>query len=583
MFIDIVPNRGSPPAVLLRESWREGAKTRKRTVGNLSSLPMEQVELIRRVLKGEALVPVGETLRIERSLPHGHVAAVLGTARRLGLESLLSTRPSRERTLALAMICARVLNPRSKLATARGFSPELAEDTLGAELGVGSADADELYAAMDWLLARQGTIEEKLAKRHLTEGSVVLLDVTSSYFEGRSCPLAQLGHSRDSRPDRPQVVFALMTDARGCPVAVEVFEGNTSDPKTLSAQIEKLQGRFGLSKLVLVGDRGLLTSARIKQELRPAELDWITALRSPQIRTLVERGDLQLSLFDEQDLAEIRSEEFPGERLIACKNPLLAEERRRKRQELLEATEQELEKVAAATRRQRAPLRGADRIGLRVGGVLGRFKMAKHFLLDITDEGFRYTRDHENIRAEAALDGIYVIRTSVPKEQLSAEAAVSAYKSLSVVERAFRTFKGVDLQVRPIHHRLEGRVRAHIFLCMLAYHLEWHLKQELAPLLFQDADPAAGAAQRPSVVGPAQRSEAATRKVQRRHTEEGFPTQSFPSLLRNLATLSQNRVNLAGVTFDQVTAPTRIQHQAFELLQVTPAGKPVSSKAAPAA
>lgn len=583
MFIDVVPNRGSPPAVLLRESWREGRKTRKRTLANLSELPMEQVDLIRRVLKGEALVPAAEAVRIERSLPHGHVAAVLGTARRLGLESLLATRPSRERTLALAMICARVLAPRSKLATARGFDARLAEDSLAEELELGATDADELYGALDWLLDHQGTIEAKLAKRHLAEGHLVLVDVTSSYFEGRTCPLAQLGYSRDHRKDRPQIVFALITDSRGCPVAVEVFDGSTADPVTLSTQIEKLRQRFALTRVVLVADRGLLTSARIQKELRPAGFDWVTALRSPQIRTLVERGDLQLSLFDQQDLAELSSPDFPGERLVACKNPLLAEERRRKREELLRATERELDKVVLAVNRERRPLWRQDRIALRVGRVLGRFKMAKHFRLEIHDASFRYTRDEEKIRTEAALDGVYVIRTSVGKEQLSAEAAVAAYKGLSTVERAFRTFKGVDLQVRPIHHRLPHRVRAHVFLCMLAYYLEWHMRQALAPLLFQDDDPSAAAAARASIVEPAQRSPGARRKVQRQYTQENFPTQSFQSLLRNLATLSNNQVTLAGVTFKQLSTPTPIQQRALDLLGVSVSASPVSSRAAPAA
>jgi hypothetical protein len=581
MFIDVVPNRGSPPAVLLRESWREGKKTRKRTVGNLSSLPPEQIELIRRVLKGDRLLAAEDALELERARPHGHVAAVLAVARKLGLEELLATRPSRERTLALAIILARVIAPRSKLAMARSFDPRTAEDTLGEELGVGAADADELYAAMDWLLAHQATIETKLAKRHLRDGCLVLVDVSSSYFEGRKCPLARLGHSRDHRKDRPQIVYALITDARGCPVAVEVFEGNTSDPKTLTSQIQKLQGRFGLSRLVLVGDRGLLTQARLTEELRPAGLDWITALRAPQIQTLFERGELQLSLFDERGLAEITSDDFPGERLIACRNPLLAQDRARKREELLRATEAELAKVVAAVTREKRSLRGTEKIALRVGRVLGRFKMAKHFTLEITDEHFSYTRDAAHIAREAAVDGIYVIRTTVSAEKLGASEAVSDYKSLSDVERAFLSFKGIDLEIRPIHHRLPDRVRAHVFACMLSYHVVWHLKQALAPLLFQDEQPAAGKARRTSVVAPAQRSEAAQEKAQRRHTADGLPTQSFRSLLRQLGSLTRNRVRLAGLSFDQLTSLTPVQAHAFELLGVTPAGAIVSRPAAP--
>jgi hypothetical protein len=581
MFIDIVPNRGSPPAVLLRESWREGKKTKKRTVGNLSTLPPEQIEMIRRVLQGERLLSADDALEIERSRPHGHVAAVLGTAHKLGLEGLLATRPSRERTLALGIILARVIEPRSKLAMARSFDPQTAEDTLAEELRVGAADADELYAAMDWLLAHQATIESKLAKRHLTDGGLVLVDVSSSYFEGRKCPLAHFGHSRDHRGDRPQIVYALITDSRGCPVAVEVFEGNTSDPKTLTAQIEKLRGRFGLSQLVWVGDRGLLTQARLRQELRPSGLDWITALRAPQIQALFARGDLQLSLFDEQDLAEITSDALPGERLIACRNPLLAQDRARKREELLQATEAELDKIVAAVRRQKRALRGTQKIALRVGRVLGRFKMAKHFTLEITDEHFGYARDAAHIAREAALDGIYVIRTSVPAEKLGASEAVSHYKSLSNVERAFRTMKGLDLEIRPIHHRLADRVRAHVLACMLSYYVEWHLRQALAPLLFQDEDPAAGRARRRSVVAPAQRSEAAEQKAQRRQTADGLPTQSFHSLMRHLASLTRNRVRLAALSFERLASPTPVQARAFELLGVTPAGTSVSRPPAP--
>jgi hypothetical protein len=581
MFIDFVPNRGSPPAVLLRESWREGKKTKKRTVGNLSTLPPEQIEMIRRVLQGERLLSADDALEIERSRPHGHVAAVLGTAHKLGLEGLLATRPSRERTLALGIILARVIEPRSKLAMARSFDPQTAEDTLAEELRVGAADADELYAAMDWLLAHQATIESKLAKRHLTDGGLVLVDVSSSYFEGRKCPLAHFGHSRDHRGDRPQIVYALITDSRGCPVAVEVFEGNTSDPKTLTAQIEKLRGRFGLSQLVWVGDRGLLTQARLRQELRPSGLDWITALRAPQIQALFARGDLQLSLFDEQDLAEITSDALPGERLIACRNPLLAQDRARKREELLQATEAELDKIVAAVRRQKRALRGTQKIALRVGRVLGRFKMAKHFTLEITDEHFGYARDAAHIAREAALDGIYVIRTSVPAEKLGASEAVSHYKSLSNVERAFRTMKGLDLEIRPIHHRLADRVRAHVLACMLSYYVEWHLRQALAPLLFQDEDPAAGRARRRSVVAPAQRSEAAEQKAQRRQTADGLPTQSFHSLMRHLASLTRNRVRLAALSFERLASPTPVQARAFELLGVTPAGTSVSRPPAP--
>ena len=571
MYIDVVPNRDSPPAVLLRESYREGGRVRKRTLANLSQLPRQHVELLRRALRGETLVSAEESFQILRTRPHGHVAAALGTLRRLGLEELLASRASRKRALVVAMIVARILEPRSKLATARALGEEALASSLGEGLGVGSADEDDLYEAMDWLLGGQARIEGKLARRHLEEGTLVLYDVTSTYFEGRSCPLAALGYNRDGKKGKLQIVFGLLTTAEGCPVAVEVFPGNTADPRTLGSAIEKLRGRFGLGRVVLVGDRGMITEARIREELRPAAggLEWITALRAPALQKLRRSGALQLSLFDERDLAEITSPEFPGERLIACKNPFLAEERARKRDELLGATEAALEKVAAATRRQRRPLRGADRIGVRLGRVLGRYKVGKHFRYEIGDEGFSYERDEESVREEAALDGIYVIRTSLPAEALGPEAAVRAYKGLSVLERAFRSYKGVDLKVRPIHHRRADRVRAHIFLCMLAYYVEWHMRRALAPLLFDDHDRAGAEARRASVVAPAQRSPAAERKARRKRTEEGFPVHSFRTLLRDLATVAKNRVEVGEATFEQITTPTPLQQRAFDLLAVS--------------
>jgi transposase len=445
---------------------------------------------------------------------------------------------------------------------------------LGESLKLGEVKEDELYEAMDWLLLRQERIERGLARRHLSEGGVVLYDVSSSYFEGRHCPLARRGHSRDGRRDRAQIVFGLLTDGEGCPVAVEVFEGNTADPKTLAVQIEKLSQRFGLKRLVLVGDRGMLTSARIEAELKTHPgLGWITSLRGPAIRKLVAGGFLQLSLFDERDLAEISSPEFPGERLIVCRNPLLAEERRRKRLELLEATERALEKIAAATRRPKNRLRGKERIGLRVGRVLGRFKMGKHFRLKITEESFHYERDQLRIEQEAALDGIYVIRTSVPKSELSAEQAVRSYKSLSAVERAFRSLKTMDLKLRPIHHHLGDRVRAHVLICMLAYYVEWHLRRALAPLLFDDEDQATAEALRPSVVAPARRSPRALRKLTTQRSESGSPVHSFQSLLRDLATVVKNRIAPKGLglqPFEKITSPTPLQQRAFDLLGVSP-------------
>jgi transposase len=570
MYVARIPNRGSRPAILLCESWREGKRVRKRTLANLSRWPEAKVAALKQVLRGETLVPAGEAFQVQRTLPHGHVAAVLGTLRRLGLEGVLASRPSRERALGVAMIVARILDPRPKLATARGFREESAFTTLAEALGVEGADEDELYQTLDWLGKHQERIEAKLAHRHLVEGTLVLYDLTTTYFEGRTCPLARRGRPGE-KEGKLEIVIGLVCTPEGCPVAVEVFAGNTSDPETLAPALRKVRERFGLKRVVFVGDRGLLTEARIREELRPVEgLDWITALRAPTIRKLVKSGTLQLSIFDRQDLAEITSVDFPGERLIACYNPLLAEERGRKRQELLVATEKELEKVAAATRRLQRPLRGRAKIALRVGRVLGRFKMGKHFVYEITDEGFTYRRDEERIREEVALDGIYVIRTSVPAPELDAKRVVGSYKSLSVVERAFRSCKSVDLKVRPIHHRREDRVRSHVFLCMLAYYVEWHMRQALAPILFDDHDRPAAAAARGSVVQPAQRSRAARRKALEKRTGDGFPVHSFQTLLQDLATAAKNRVRVAdtNLSFDQYTEPTPLQRRAFELLQV---------------
>ena len=569
MYIETVPNRSSPPAILLRESWRDGKATRKRTLANLSHLPPAAIDALRRILRGETLVPVEETgFEILRTRPHGAVAAVVGLARLLGFEALLATRPSRERSIALALICARVLEPRSKLATARALLSETASSTLLDALDLEPVDEDACYAALDWLLAAQPRIEAKLAKRHLSEGSLVLWDVTSTYFEGRACPLARRGHSRDGKADRPQIVFGVLTNGDGCPIAVEVYEGNTADPRTVASQVQKVKARFGLTRVVVVGDRGMLTSARIREDLKPAALDWISSLRAPQIQQLVRGGDLQLSVFDEHDLAEFTSEAFPGERLIACRNPLLAEERARKRRALLDATERQLEAIAVATRRATRPLRGKDRIAVRVDRVVKRWKVGKHFRLTITESAFAYERDETAIAAEAALDGIYVIRTSVPAERLSGPDAVGAYKNLDVVERAFRSLKGLDLQVRPIFHHLADRVRGHVFLCLLAYYLEWHLRRALAPLLFMEEDRAAAQRERGSVVQPARRSRAAQRKVQRRATADGMPLHSFRTLLKELASLSKNTVTLGGACFEHLTTPTPLQQQAFDLLGV---------------
>lgn len=566
MYIEVVPNRKSPPTVLLRESKRQGQRIIKRTLANLSALPAAQVELLRRSLKGEVLLGAQDRFEIERSWPHGHVAAALGLARAIGLPELLHTSPSRERDLVLAMVVARLLAPASKLATARGLDAETATTSLAPVLGIEDVEVDALYGALDWLVERQPWIERKLARRHLAGATLVLYDVSSSYFEGRTCPLARYGYSRDRRADRLQIVYGLLTDREGRPVAVEVFEGNTGDPATLSSAVEKLRRRFGLERLVLVGDRGTLTEARLEHDC--AGIDYITALRAPAIRRLYEAEHLQLSLFDEQDLAEITSPDYPGERLIACRNPLLGAERRRKRDELLARTEEALEAIGQATLRARRPLRGADQIGLRVGRVLGRHKMGKHFVIEITQEAFTWRRDAERIAREAALDGMYVIRTSLPEPALQAEAVVGAYKRLSKVERAFRSLKGIDLQLRPIHHRLADRVRAHVLLCMLAYYLEWHLRERLAPLLFDDHAPEA---ERASVVGPAARSEAARAKAASKQTAEGHPVHSFQTLLADLATLTRNRVRFGPVTLIQHTRPTPLQAEAFRLLGCDPA------------
>jgi hypothetical protein len=573
MYIERVPNRNSPPAILLRESFREGNTVRKRTLANLSQWPPELVEGLHTLLRGgTAVAQLHEAFDIVRSRPHGHVAAVLGTLRHLGLERIMDPDSSPQRDLVVAMLVARLLDPQSKLATARGLNAETLAHTLGEELGLQAATADDLYTAMDWLLERQGRIEKHLAARHLEDGSLVLCDVTSTYFEGRTCPLAHLGHSRDDKRGKLQIVFGLLCNRAGCPVAVEVFDGNTADPMTLAPQIDKLRQRFGLARVVLVGDRGLLTEARIRDELQPvAGLDWITALRSSAIQHLVSTGALQLSLFDQHDLAQITSPDYPGERLVVCKNPLLAAERARKRADLLHATERELEKIVTATQRPKRRLQGQDRIGLRVGRVLQRFKVAKHFLVTITDDGLTYRRDVHRIAQEAALDGVYVIRTSVAETALDAEETVRAYKALAEVERAFRSYKTVDLRVRPIYHYLADRVRAHVLLCTLAYYVEWHMRQALAPLLFDDEDAEAAAAQRPSVVAPAQPSPKARRKASRQRTDEGEPVHSFQTLLADLATIVKNRIapKIAGAQpFDQMTRPTPLQQRMLDLLRV---------------
>ena len=573
MYIERVPNRNSPPAVLLRESYRDGGRIKKRTLANLSKLPDAGIEALRRVLRGDRLLSPDEAFTCLRSLPHGHVAAVLGTLKQLGLHTLIARGASRLRDLVLALVVARVIDAQSKLATARALASDSAVSTLGEMLELGDVDQHELYAAMDWLLERQAGIEQRLAARHLREHTLVLYDLTSSYVEGIHCPLARRGHSRDGKKGTLQIVFGLLCTAEGCPVAVEVFEGSTSDPKTVASQVEKLRTRFGLQRVVLVGDRGMLTAARIREDLQGVDgLRWITTLRAPTIRKLMAAGTVTPSLFDERDLAEVSSEDFPGERLIVCRNPLLAAERQRKRQELLAATEEDLAPIRTATRRKSRPLRGAAAIGIRVGKVINRHKVAKHFVTTITDEAFTFRRDEEKIAAEEQLDGLYIVRSNVEPEQLDAAQTVRAYKDLSKVERAFRCFKSVDLKVRPLHHRRADRVRAHVLLCMLAYYVEWHMRKALAPLLFDDHDPAAAERQRPSVVAAARRSPAALTKAGRKRTEGGLPVHSFRTLLADLGTLTANTLQVAegGATFSLQTQPTPVQQRCFELLGVTP-------------
>jgi hypothetical protein len=570
MYITRVPNRNSPPAVLLRESYREGGKVKNRTVANLSSWPEAKVEALSRALKGLPPAGLESTFDIARSLPHGHVAAVLGTMRGLGLEELIDPEPSRQRDLVAAMITAAVIDGSSKLATARGLRAETAASSLGEVLGLGSCDEDDLYQAMDWLLPRQEQIEDALAARHLAGGTLVLYDVSSAAFEGRTCPLGAIGHARDGVRGRLQIVYGVLTAAGGIPVAVEVFKGNTGDPATLASQVTKLKQRFGLAHVAVVGDRGMITKARIKDDLRPAELDWVTALRGPAIKALMAEGAIQPTLFDQTDMAEITSPDYPGERLIACYNPFLEAERARKRGELLAATEAGLDKIAAATRRARRPLRGKDAIALAVGKVINAKKVAKHFIVEVTEESLSWRRDEGKIAAEAALDGIYVIRTSLPAGVLGAGAAVESYKALENVERVFRGLN-TDLLIRPIRHRLEDRVKAHVLIRMLAYHITWHLQHKLAPMLFKDDDPAAGRAARPSPVAPARRSPAALAKAATKAAADGTPVHSFATVLEDLATITANHIQPAGglPAFTTITTPTPVQRRALELLGIS--------------
>jgi hypothetical protein len=582
MFIETVPNRDSPPAVLLRESYRdEQGRSQKRTLANLSKLPRDMIDTLKAVLKGATVVGTGpQELEVERSLPHGHVAAALGMIRKIGLDRLMlgaSKVPASRRCcdLIVAMMVDRLIAPRSKLGFVRAVDEETASSSLGALLQLGRVKEREAYEALDWLLEEQARIENGLARRHLEDGMLVLYDVSSSYFEGRCCPLARYGHSRDHRKDRPQIVYGLLCTREGLPIAVEVFDGNTADPSTLSAQIEKVKDRFGIRRLVLVGDRGMITSARIRDELRPANLDWITCLRAPAVQALAaEDGPLQLSLFDDRDLAEISAPDlFPGERLIVCRNHELAAERARKREDLLAATERELARIDAQVRRKNASLHDAAKIGLAVGAVLNKKKMAKHFVVTIDDGHLSWRRRLDQIEAEGRLDGIYVIRTSVPAEHMDATETVQAYKDLSRVERAFRSLKSVDLDIRPIRHWTADRVRAHVFLCMLAYHVEWHLREALAPLLFHDTDLAAAKAERTSPVAATEPSDAVKAKKATKRSAAGQHVMSFADLMAHLGTLVRNTMRVPARPKHRFTLhsrPTALQQAAFELLGLDP-------------
>ena len=575
VYIETIPNRNSPPAILLREGWRENGKVHKRTLANLSSWDPQLVEHFRVLLKGGvAVASASSVLSIERSLPHGHVAAVLGAARGSGSPRWFGSAPADLQPLLQAMLVARVLEPASKLATHRSLHDDTATSSLGRILGVGQCSVDDLYRALDWLHEAQPTIERRLARQHLAGSTLVLYDLTSTWLTGRCCELAARGHSRDGKRDDPQIVFGLICTAEGCPIAVEVFKGNTADPATVAAQVAKLKERFGIERVAWVGDRGMLTSARIEQVLRPQGMDWVSSLRAPQIAQLAaERGPFQPSLFDERNLLELSSAHFPGERLVVCRNPALAEERARKRLELLAATEGHLAKIAQATQRARSRLRGEQAIALRVGRVIERFHMAKHFELTITDASFTWRRRDEAIAAEAALDGLYVIRTSLPQDKLDAEQAVAAYKSLAHVERAFRSMKTVDLHVRPVFHYSAPRVRAHVFLCMLAYYVEWQMRSRLKPMLFDDEYLEEASSSRASPVAKAVRSDHAKVKDKTKRADDGLALHSFHTLLKDLATLTLNVARTGANPNAEIvitSRPTPIQSKAFELLGLNP-------------
>ena len=579
MFITKIPNRNSPPAILLREGYREGGKVKTRTLANLSHLAPEKIEAMKSVLKG---APVGAEPIPEFSLPHGHVLAVTGMIHQLGLDRLLFGRRHRMRELSLALIAGRVIDPCSKLALAQSLAKGAEHNTLGEVLGLGELGkavdevdenssqekraVGELYAAMDWLLEHQDKVENALAKKHLGNGCTVLYDLSSSYFEGRCCPLAKHGYSRDHRGDRPQINYGLLCNEEGVPVAIEVVEGNVGDPKTIPAQVAKLKERFGLDRVVVVGDRGMVTEARIREDITEVGYDWVSALRHGAIRPMVEAKIIQPSLFDERGIAEIMHPDYAGERLIACFNPIGAEERTRKREALLKLTEKALVKIVAACSREQKPLQGKGEIGLRAGAVLAKFKVGKYFKLTLEEDSLHFERNQELLARDGAMDGIYVVRTSLPKEVLAADKAVETYKQLSKVERAFRTLKSVDLQVRPIHHYLENRVRAHMFLCMLAYYVEFHLRKAWAELLFTDEEGPV----RDTPVSPVRSSALGKEKKSKAHSKDGLPLQTFRGLMKSLATLARTHIRLGerGPLYIRTTKPTPLQARAFELIAI---------------
>jgi len=570
MYIETVPNRNSPPAILLREGWREGKKTIKRTLANLSDWPAAKVETLRRLLRDETLVSPDDLFTTERTLPHGHVEAILGTIRRLGLDSIISSKRCRERDLVMAMIAERLIHPCSKLATTR----EWHTTTLAEELSVQDADEDDLYEAMDWLLERKSRIEKKLARRHLREGSMVLYDISSSYYWGRTCPLARLGHDRDGRKGLPVIVYGVLTDDDGRPVGIEIYPGNTGDPTTVPDQVGKLRREFGLSRVVIVGDRGMLTQPQLDKIKQHPEMGWITALTSVAIRSLVEKGALQLSLFDEKNLAEIASPDYPGERLIACHNPLLDEDRSRTRRELLEATDKGLAKIAKEVgRRTKKPLKESE-IAIKVGKVLERYKVGKHYNYTIGTGTFQWSRCQESIEAETKLDGIYIVRTSEPQQRLSPADTVRGYKNLAQVERAFRCLKGVfDLLVRPIRHRSAHRVPAHFFLCLLAYYVEWHMRRALTPILFEDEELPENRKRRDPVL-PAKESESAKAKKATHRTADGLPVHGLETLMAELAMRARVTYKLESkdlnLRYKQLPELTPIQAKAYELVGLLP-------------